>query len=338
VENNLSDSVTTPDPAAAPAAPVKVHVITGFLGAGKTTLLRRLLEEGLRGERVAVLVNEFGEVGIDGGVLKRWGHEVVELASGCVCCEIGGDLLDTLTTIIHNAHPDRLVLELSGLADPGSVLASLTHTNYLLDKVRIEPTICVVDAPAFGSLDKDLEFAYFCQLQTADIILINKLDRIAKDELAPVEAIVTEQNPKALQLPCQWCDVDLAALFDSQHHVVDAHHHDHDHQHTAEFDTFVFQDPEVVLDKSRVDRFLDTAPRGLFRVKGTVRSRDRVLFLNWVRGSGTWEPATPSDAPPTTLVFIGRKLDREALESGLRACTPRRGISLSKGRASQADE
>jgi len=312
--------------------PVKIHVVTGFLGAGKTTLLRHILAHGMGGEKVAVLVNEFGEVGIDGGLLKRSGHEVVELASGCVCCEIGADMLDTVSKMIHDYHPERIVFELSGLAEPGSVLASLTQTNYLVGRIRLEPVLCVVDAYNFRALDHDLAYACYNQVQAADVVLLNKADLVPVPEIPDVEIAVRESNENALLVPCEYCRVDIRVLFDAETVRHGAEHHAEAHHHTA-FTSFAIKDEETTFDRGRVERWLtENPPVGLFRLKGTLRTREGSLFVNWVRGGCQFEPAAPSDPPPTTLVCIGTRLDAEAIEAALRECLPRqrKGLTISR--------
>lgn len=309
----------------------RIHLVTGFLGAGKSTLLRHLLDQGLGGERVAVLVNEFGEVGIDGGMLRRGGHEVVELASGCICCEIGADMLDTVSTIIHEYAPQRLVFELSGLAEPGSVLAALTQTHFLVGKIRMEPTVCVVDAHAYRDLSGERMYNYYNQIQASDVVLLNKADLMDEAGLTEVEALLREDNPQAFMVRCVRCEVDPAVLFDPSLPRVGAAVPTGEIHHHNDFVSFVIQDPETTYDRGRVERWLQALPREVFRVKGTLRCREGSMFLNWVRSGCHWEAATESDAPPTTLVCIGRAIRSGEIEAAFRACVPRarRGIQIS---------
>jgi G3E family GTPase len=323
-------------PPAQAGGPVRIHVVTGFLGSGKTTLLRHLLDQGLGGERVAVLVNEFGEVGIDGGLLRRSGQPVVELDSGCICCEVGADMLDTLHRMMADYHPDRIVFELSGLAEPGSVLAALSGRAVVPGSLRLEPTICVVDAKSYGQLSAELEYGYWNQIQAADIVLVNKVDGLDAPTLRSVLEQLQACSPSALLMPCVHCKVELPAVFDtglpSTTRMGGAEHadHGHPHNHLRGFESWVLRDPTTVFERSRVERFLGRLEGGVFRVKGTVRCREGCLFVSWVRSGASWEVAAPSDPEPTTLVCIGRALDREALRDGLADCAARarRGISL----------
>lgn len=317
-------------------AKVKLHVVTGFLGSGKTTLLRRLLETGLGGERVIVLVNELGEVGIDGALLRRGGYEVVEFTSGCMCCQLGPEAVQSTLDMIREFEPHRILIELTGVAEPGRVLSAYTHSDEIMARARLEPTICVVDAHAFPDLHEELEYYYYCQVQAADIILLNKTDLVAEPgALARVRDAVREISPRAYVHDCVRCDVDLEALFAvepadlppgesiSEREVVAPR------RTTASlFQTGVIRDPESVFDRERLEEWLGGLPEAVFRLKGTVRLASGPFFLNWVRGHHDWEPASGEDPRATTLVVIGRSLDLAVYEEGLGACRRRRGRGI----------
>lgn len=323
--------------------PIGLHLVGGFLGSGKTTLLRRLLQEGLYGEKVVVLVNEFGDVGIDGALLRKGGNDVVELSNGCVCCQIGKDMLASVFEMIRAYNPQRIVIELTGIAEPGRVLSSLAYSSELMARARLEPTICVIDCHAFPFLTKEMVYFFYCQAQAADIILLNKADLVEADAIERVKQAVQEYSPRAFFFPTSHCELDLRAIFDNSEIVAAhpqpqcAHHHgpgeacDHAapsalyHGHDARlqkplFDTFVWRDGDIVFDRGRLETWTEELPHKLFRVKGTVRLAEGPFFLNWVRGSLTWEPAAAEDPTPTTLVFIGQGITEGEFGAGLRAC------------------
>lgn len=316
---------------------VKLHVVTGFLGSGKTTLLRRLLEEGLGGERVIVLVNELGDVGIDGALLRRGGHQVVEFTSGCICCQIGPEVVASTLDMIEQFHPDRILIELTGVAEPGRVLSAYMHSDEIVARARLEPTICVVDVRAFPELHAELEYFYYCQIQASDIILLNKVDLEPRaGALAQVREAVQEISPRAFVHPCVRCEVDLEALFAVERPDATGLPVSHPtlpgspHQNRL-FESGVLRDLDSVFDRGRVEGWLQELPRGVFRLKGTVRLAAGSFFLNWVRGHHEWEQAASEDLPPTTLVVIGRDLDMSACERGLAACRRRQGRGIRLG-------
>ncbi len=339
--------------------PVELHLVTGFLGSGKTTLLRRLLDRGMYGERVVVLVNEFGDVGIDGSLLRRSGRQVVELASGCVCCQIGNDMLASVFSMIATWQPEHIVIELTGVAEPGRVLSALTCSSDLMEKARLEPTICVVDCHAFPRLGPEEEYFFYCQAQASDIILLNKTDLVDAEDVARVEDAVHASNPRALVIPTRHCSVDLRAIFAACVPPAEAHAEASPAEAHAEaspaeahaeaspaeahaeaspaeahaeaspvFDSCTWRDASLVLDRERLEAWLDAMPVGVLRVKGTVRLDGGAFFLNHVGGHSTWEPACEGDPSPNTLVFIGRGFDVRELLSTLSSCRRQRGRGL----------
>jgi len=335
-------------------SPVRLHLVGGFLGSGKTTLLRRLLREGLYGEKVVVLVNEFGDVGIDGPLLRKAGSDVVELSNGCVCCQIGKDMLASVFEMIRAYDPARVVIELTGVAEPGRVLSSLSYSSELMEKARLEPTICVIDCHAFPHLTREMEYFFYCQAQAADIILLNKADLVEREAVSKVEAAVRDYSPRAFFFTTRHCEIDLAVLFDREAAperppaTVPAPGCGHDHEGPCThddvvgesapvgeerpaapiFDTFVWRDTDLVFDRARLEAWTESLPLHLFRVKGTVRLAEGTFFLNWVRGSLGWEPAAEDDPNPTTLVFIGQEIAPAAFDEGLRACRKQRARGL----------
>jgi G3E family GTPase len=328
---------SSPSPVPTRRLPVRLHLVGGFLGSGKTTLLRRLLQEGRYGEKVVVLVNEFGDVGIDGALLRKGGNEVVELSNGCVCCQIGKDMLRSVFEMIRAYDPERIVIELTGVAEPGRVLSSLTYSSELMEKARLEPTICVVDCYSFPDLSQEMEYFFYCQAQAADIVLLNKVDLVDADRVELVKEAVRASSPRAFFFPTSYCAVDLSTIFastDGPGPTPASCGHPHPEGETCEavpkplFDSFVWRDPDLVFDRQRVEEWVDGLPPRLFRMKGTMRLAEGDFFINWVRGSLTWEPAAPEDPPPTSLVFIGQGISSSDFDDALRACKRLRARGL----------
>lgn len=181
-----------------PAAPdrVPVLVVSGFLGAGKTSLVRHLLEDAqLSGRRVAVVSNEFGALGIDRALLGRGGEAFVELDGGCVCCELSDDLVETLELLRRRVAPERVILETSGLAIPYDLQLHFWREP-VSDWVGDDMTVVLVNAEQLAA-GRDLEGLFEDQVSSADLLLLNQVDRVAKRELPRLEARLRDLEPEA---------------------------------------------------------------------------------------------------------------------------------------------
>lgn len=253
-----------PDDAPSPLDRLPVSILTGFLGSGKTTLLKALLAHpGMN--RVAVIINEFGEIGLDHALIERVDEDAILLNSGCLCCTVRGDLLDTLKSLYKRramgevADFDRVVIETTGLADPAPILHTMMSDGFLVTRFTLDGVITVVDAVnAMTQLDKQFESVK--QAAVADRIVLTKTDLIDRDAVRTVEARLAAINPAAPILPVVSGDVDPADLFDAglynpmtksadvqrwlkeeayrdteghvyHRHGEDGHHHDHGHDH-----------------------------------------------------------------------------------------------------------
>ncbi len=307
---------------------MKVNLICGFLGSGKTTLLKRVLAGQLAEERVAVLVNEFGAVGIDGEVLRREHVHLVEIASGCICCTVRGALVAAVQEIHDAVRPARLLIEATGLAQPADLLAALTGPP--LDAVcELQPVVTVVDAAKFTRIRRVLGPFYQDQVARGHLVLLNKADQAPPDEVAAVAAAARALNPRALILPTRFCDVDVKTLLytDLERFLpagagpgeAEASRRS-GHRHAAadrEFGSVAFAEP-VTLDRAAFERFLRTLPADVFRGKGFLRSTAGAYQFQFVTGDVTFEPAGPEVT--TRMAFIGRHLDPEGLCKGILAC------------------
>ena len=192
---------------------IPVTVLTGFLGAGKTTLLNRILREQ-HGRRYAVVVNEFGAIGIDGALVVGAEDEVIELNNGCVCCKVRGDLIRVVSSLVKRKDGfDGILIETSGLADPAPVVQTFFIDDEIRQRTRLDSVICVADgAHLAASLADSREAAE--QLAQADIVLVNKIDLVDAATLASVRDAVRRINPTAEWLTSVRCEIPLAALLD----------------------------------------------------------------------------------------------------------------------------
>ncbi len=182
-----------------------IMVVSGFLGAGKTTFILEFIKHQREAnKKFAILINEFGDLPIDGDIVRKEGLEVIELPSGCICCSLRASLPETIDEIFEKIRPDVLLIEPSGLATPLNVLDAIKNSRYL-DKITVKPVLCIVDASAFQDFVDDFGKFYLDQIRTADIILINKIDTVSNDEINKIEEQIKEINPNAIVVRTYYC-------------------------------------------------------------------------------------------------------------------------------------
>ena len=321
---------------------IPVTVVTGFLGAGKTTLLNRVLSE-LSGRRFAVIVNEFGDIGIDGDLIETGDEELIELSSGCICCVVRGDLIRTLRNLLaEKPGLDGIIIETTGLANPSPVIQTLVVDQVIGAQCRLDSVLCVVDAVhVFGQLADGSDAAD--QIAFSDHLVLNKIG----DATVPVddiEARLREINPFARITRTNRSDVpaqeilgrhgfDLDRIEAQLPPDVDGDHHDHaagpvDSHIDGTGIASVSLTCAVPLDADRVEAWLqDLLTRhgtDILRTKGilSISGEDRKLALQAVNMMlegdyiGSWGRETRG----SRLVFIGRNLDRAALYAAFRSC------------------
>ena len=280
-------------------------VVSGFLGSGKTTLVRRLLADAqAQGVRVALVSNEFGELGIDAALLGRMRDDYVELRGGCVCCKLSDQLVETLEMLRRRVDPDRVIVETSGVALPYD-----TQLNFWREPVSgwiaDDATVVVVNAEQLAA-GRDLEGTFEQQVSSADLLVLNQLDRVAESEIPRLEARLRESEPEAPILRAVHADVDPRLLFppdplglratrrEGAGRVAADAHADHRHER--------FEVEEVAVEPGVAAEALVARLRAWssLRVKGFVRTREGVRV---VQGVGPRvELATPDTAPPEALV------------------------------------
>lgn len=259
-----------------------ILVVGGFLGSGKTTLVRRLLAEAQReGVKLAVISNEFGELGIDAALLGAGQGAMVELSGGCVCCSLSNELIATLEMLRTTAHPDRIVIETSGLALPFESQLHL-YRPPVRDWVGDEACVVVVDAERVH--EPDPLFAE--QVQSADLLILSKCDLVEEADRLVAERRLAELSPGTPVIRSIHGDVSLALLFPSgpRKEAPKGHHHDHDHAshgHHAheEWESFEVHPPEALGEDALLD-WLHTQ-RGV-RTKGFVRLEGKVRIVQGV--------------------------------------------------------
>ena len=184
---------------------MNIIIVSGFLGAGKTTFINEFINRRIvDGKRFVVLVNEFGDISIDGDLVRKDGLEVIEMASGCICCSLRASLPEAIDMIFERFEPDVLLIEPSGIATPGNVLNSIKSSKFS-DEYAIKSVICIVDATSFFDFAEDFGEFYREQIRESDIILINKIDLIDETEIGRIEKEIEKINPNAIAVRTTFC-------------------------------------------------------------------------------------------------------------------------------------
>ena len=307
-----------------------VTIISGFLGSGKTTLLNHILANN-EGVKAAVIVNEIGEIGIDGDLIIATDDDMVELSNGCICCSINNDLIDAVFRVVERKHDiDYLVVETTGLADPLPVVLTFLHSEFR-DVVRVDSIVTVADAGSF-SLDLFDSTAARNQLRYADTILLNKSDLATTERLSDVEEKIHTVRDRARIVRTIRCRVPLPLILSVGLFQLDslptstpcAEDHDHDHPNhllNDGFDTVSFQiDKPFAVHKFQ--QFLEQLSDAVFRGKGLLwlDASDKRYIFHLVAQRFTLDESQSFAPPLNKLVLIGRNLDRDQLRQQLEAC------------------
>ena len=220
----------------------KIDIFSGFLGAGKTTLIKKLLKEALAGERVVLIENEFGEIGIDGGFMKEAGIEVTEMNSGCICCSLVGDFGEALKKVIDQYHPDRVLIEPSGVGKLSDVIRAVEGVEKELDDVQMGSFVTVADAMKCRMYIKNFGEFFLNQIEYAGTILLSRTQKMKQDKLEAAVALLREHNEKARIITTPWDELtgeQILAAMENDHSLAEEmlsvvmaeHHHEHHHEH-----------------------------------------------------------------------------------------------------------
>lgn len=310
-------------------------VVTGFLGAGKTTLVNRVLATA-EGRRLAVIVNEFGDIGLDGELIESEAEDLVELSSGCICCVVRGDLIRTIRGLVQD-RPDieGILIETTGLANPSPVIQTMSVDQLIAARCRLDAVVCVVDAlHVTDQLGHSVDAAD--QIALADLLVITKSTGPTTD----IEEQLQRLNPLAPVLRAEGAGVSASDILDQHRHDPDrvaaslasAPDHDHEHDHSGHIEksgiTSVTLTANAPLDGPAFETWLrdllDRFGSDILRTKGIldVAGEDRKLVLQAVNMlvEAEFRERWDTAARQSRLVLIGRRLSRDHLEAGFAGC------------------
>ena len=317
---------------------VPVTILTGFLGSGKTTLLNRILKDD-HGHRIAVIENEFGEVGVDNDIIETGAEQIVEMNNGCICCTVRGDLIRILGELKEKRDEgklrfDRVVIETTGMADPGPVAQTFFTDEEIGNYYLLDSIITLVDAK---HAPKQLDEFHEAQEQVgfADRILMSKTDLVSEDEVQKLTARVKKMNPRAPVKKLHFGEAPIGELLDIRGFnlnaileldpafLTDTHHEHHD-----EVESFVFRSDKP-FDGDKLEQFLSGMIQvygpDLLRYKGVLWMKgkpQRVIFqgVHMMMGGDMGKPWAKGEKKNSTLVFIGKKLPKDLFIAGLEQC------------------
>jgi G3E family GTPase len=308
---------------------VPIHILSGFLGSGKTTLLKKALDYYKEtGRKPAVIMNELGDVNLDGFIL---GDTVLmeEMLSGCICCTIRGDLGMAIRNIYLEHHPDVIFIESTGVANPMEIIDGVTESSLLME-VMLKSIVTIVDAPHLLELTQSKHGKTFRlmqdQIRCATALILNKIDKVTSGDLHGLESIIRDWNSYALIHGTVYCNMDMQ-LFDEfgdtklerkisvvhGEHDDKAHHHSHDHVmvythyldrpiNSIEFENLIRELPKEVYRAKGILEFVDKS--GLFLFQFAFREIELIKI-------------TPQAKVPCVVVFIGENFSKEGINAAL---------------------
>jgi G3E family GTPase len=317
---------------------VPVTILTGFLGSGKTTLLNRILKED-HGHRIAVIENEFGEVGVDNDIIETGEEQIVEMNNGCICCTVRGDLIRILASLKDKRDAgaikfDRVVIETTGMADPGPVAQTFFTDEEIGNYYLLDSIITLVDAK---HAPKQLDEFHEAQEQVgfADKILLSKTDLVSDAEASALSTRIRRMNPRAPIKKVHFGDAPLEEVLDIRGFNLNAILEldpqfltDIQHEHHDEVESFVFRSDKP-FDGTKLEQFLSGMIQvygpDLLRYKGVLWMKGnprRVVFqgVHMMMGGDMGKPWGKNEKKGSVMVFIGKKLPKDIFIAGMEQC------------------
>ena len=331
----------------------KIDIISGFLGAGKTTLIKKLLQEALNGQKVVLIENEFGEIGIDGGFLKDAGIQITEMNSGCICCSLVGDFGAALKKVVEQYHPDRIIIEPSGVGKLSDVIAAVMNVAGDID-LDLNSFVTVADATKCKMYMKNFGEFYNNQVESANTIILSRTQGMKEEKLAQAVSMIQEKNAKAKIITTPWDELtgeqilavmeqghslaeelmeEAMKLHEEEEHEHHHHHHDehgeectcgchdhdhHHHHHADEVFTSWGKETPRKYTKEELDEILvklseETEFGIILRAKGMLPAADGT-WLYFDLVPGEYEIRNGAPDYTGRLCVIGSKMDTDKLE------------------------
>ena len=322
----------------------KIDIVSGFLGAGKTTLIKKLLEESLKSEKVVLIENEFGEVGIDGGFLKDTGIEITEMNSGCICCTLVGDFAKNLREVMDRFNPDRIIIEPSGVGKLSDVMTSVIDFSKKNDNTKLNALVTVVNAKTAKKQMKAFGEFFNNQIEYATTIILSRSEEMNQEKLDETVAILKEKNDKALLVTTSLVKLDGAKILSAiegkenlevsikaleaheadekehehHHHDEEEHeHHHHGHHHADDIFDSIGKETAHIFEKARIESALKTLSEtdeygNILRSKGMLPTTDgKWAYFDFV--AGEYEIREGSPDVTGRIVVIGTDLKEHEL-------------------------
>ena len=288
-----------------------LSIITGYLGAGKTTLLKKIVEQ--TDKKIAILMNEFGEISIDSKIIKGKNIDMKELLGGCVCCSLTGEFDQAINEIIERINPELIVVETTGVAEPDALALDIEEN---IKSVKLDSIITVVDAdsivkyPHIGHTGR-------VQIEIADILILSKKDLITKEQLKQVKKLIRALNQKAVIIATSKSDINTKILFGlTIERSIKERHKNHK---TTSIEYFSYKSNSTI-DKKKFEEFANSLNKKIYRSKGFVKLEDGLYLFQYV--SGRWDLEKFEEERKTELIFIGKKikqLEKDAIDK-LKKC------------------
>lgn len=316
----------------------KVDIISGFLGAGKTTFIKKLINELYQGEKIVLIENEFGEIGIDGTFMNNAGIEVTEINSGCICCSLVGDFEASLKEVLETYDPDRIIIEPSGVGKLSDVIKAVKDVNS--DNLILDNYIAVIDAKKCRLYTKNFGEFFNNQIEYASLIILSRTQDISEFQLNECLKIIKDHNAKANIITTPWDQLGKETIINAfsnsdnlrdellkqldicpecGHHHNHEHHHEHEHHHADEIFTSWGKQTPKKYSKEQLDNILkklstDADFGNILRAKGYVDSNEEDWwYFDLVPGE--YEIRTGKADFTGRICVIGENLDQSKLEN-----------------------
>ena len=311
----------------------KVDIISGFLGAGKTTLIKKLLLEALKGQQVVLIENEFGEIGVDGGFLKDAGIEIREMNSGCICCSLVGDFGTALKDVIDKYHPDRIIIEPSGVGKLSDVIKAVKDLH-IENEIELNSASTVVDSLKAKVYMKNFGEFFNNQIEHAGTVILSRTQNQTEEKLDAVIKMMRELNPNAHIITTPWDDLDGAQILSAMENVTNlelellaehaeaehqAHDHEHHHHHHADdvFTSWGVETPNKFT-RQQLDEILKKLANSeefgqILRSKGMLSDKEgKWMYFDLVPGEYEIREGKPDFTG--RICVIGSKLAEDKLK------------------------